>query len=496
MDPRPARAATSRRAGASSAIGWSLLNTMVSRIGTFGIGIVLARVLGPEAFGTFAIALVALLAVLSFNELGVSLAVVRWPGDPALIASTVNTISVISSALFCAAAFFAAPAFSRAMGDPEATPVVQLLILSVLINGAAATPAALLQREFRERTRMAIDQTNVWVGAVISVVLALLGTGAIALAIGRLAGSVIAGGMFIAASPLPYRFGIDRARLGGLLRFGLPLAGTSLVVFVVGYADQLTAGTLLGATALAFYVMAFNLSSWPMSFFSQPLRRVAPAAFAKLQHDPVRLRSSLLAIIGVLASVTVPFIAFLSAAAVPLVRSIYGDAWVPAASALSWLVVAAACRIFYELVYDYLVVLGLSGTVFWVQTSSLLVLAPALVAGASWGGLAGLAAAQALVSGCVLLPLYLWRLQRTGVSLRGMASRTWAPMLGGGLAWACTAVLLTHPLHPLAALAAAGTVVAAISVTLLSWQRAHLRLLRDVGRPGVLDDDREKYGQS
>ncbi|MEO5853122.1 MAG: oligosaccharide flippase family protein, partial [Nocardioides sp.] len=77
---------------AAGALGWSFLNTALTRLGTLAIGVVLARVLGPSEFGTFAVALVALMAVLSFNELGVSLAIVRWPGDPLEIAPTVNTL--------------------------------------------------------------------------------------------------------------------------------------------------------------------------------------------------------------------------------------------------------------------------------------------------------------------------------------------------------------------------------------------------------------------
>src|SRR5688572_4587336 len=116
----------------SRALGWSLLNTAVSRIGTLGIGIVMARLLGPEEFGTYAVAFVALLAVLSFNELGVSLAVVRWPGDPRAIAPTVTTISLISSALLTLAVWMVAPAFTAAMDAPDATPVIRLLAISIL----------------------------------------------------------------------------------------------------------------------------------------------------------------------------------------------------------------------------------------------------------------------------------------------------------------------------------------------------------------------------
>lgn len=97
----------------------SLLNTIISRFGTIGIGIALARLLGPEQFGTYAIAFVALIAILSFNELGVSLAIVRWPGDPKEIAGTVTTISVVSSTVIFIGAYLGAPYFAAAMGMPK-----------------------------------------------------------------------------------------------------------------------------------------------------------------------------------------------------------------------------------------------------------------------------------------------------------------------------------------------------------------------------------------
>ena len=46
--------------------------------------------------------------------MGVSLAIVRWPGDPREIAPTVTTISVLSSSLICLACYLGAPAFAAA----------------------------------------------------------------------------------------------------------------------------------------------------------------------------------------------------------------------------------------------------------------------------------------------------------------------------------------------------------------------------------------------
>ena len=467
---------------ASRAFMLSLLNTVVSKFGTIGIGIVMARLLGPEQFGTYAIAFVALIAILSFNELGVSLAIVRWPGDPREIAGTVTTISMVTSTLLFGAAFLAAPAFAQAMGDADAAGVVQVMAVCVVINGAVATPAALMQRDFLQGRRLAIDQVNVWLGAVVSVILVVAGMGAMSLAIGRVVASLVAAVLFLKYSPMPVRFGFNKSKLRPLLAFGLPLAASSIVVFAVGYADQIVAGRLLGPVALGFYVLAFNLASWPSSIFSQPLRTVAPPVFAKLQHDPVAMRSAMLTLVGVVAAAVFPVVAVMVGVAVPLVTFVYGPAWAGAAVALSWLAALAAFRIMFELVYDYLVVLGISGAIFKVQLVWLIALVPALLAGATWGGLAGIAAAPVAVAAVVILPIYLKMLVSQGFRPGQFLAKIWVPVLVAVPVAALSRWLAQEAGHDWQAVLAAAAVGTVAMGTLLYIRRRDLAEIRGWGR--------------
>lgn len=470
-------------ADASRAVGWSFLNTVVSRLGTLGIGIVLARVLGPESFGTFAVATVALLAVLAFNDLGVSLAIVRWRDDPAGIAPTVTTIAVLTSVLLFAGVYVTAPAFAAAMGDPRATGVVRLMSVAIVINAVVATPAALMQREFRQGRRMVIDQVNTWLGAIVSLVLALTGLGAMSLAIGRIAGSVVSGVMFLRWSPAPYRFGFDPAAARALVRFGLPLAGASIIVFAVGYADQLTVGSILGATALGYYVLAFNLSSWPVSIFSQPLRSVAPAAFARLQDDPAQMSRLFGQVLRLLAAVALPVCLLLAGAAGPLISFVYGPRWAPAAVVLAFLGVLAAVRIFFELGYDFLVVKGDSRQILAVQGGWLVVLVPALVAGARLDGLRGVAIAQAAVAVGVVLPAYAYLLSRAGVSIRSLLAQVWLAVVVSLIVGAAALLISDAVAAPFWACLVAGCVALAGCAVLLWSSRHVLARLRELRRP-------------
>ncbi len=472
-----------RSPSAGRALTWSVANTVAGRLGTVAIGIVLARILGPAEFGTYAVAFVALVAILSFNELGVSLAIVRWRNEPAEIAPTVATISVLSSAVLTVAAWVAAPAFTAAMGDPDATGVVRALSLCVLVNGLVATPAALLQRTFRQDQRLVADQVNVWIGAAVSVGLALLGAGAMALAAGRLAGAGVSALLFWYYSPLPMRFGLDRRHVRPLLSFGLPLAGASVVVFLVGFVDQLVVGRVLGPVQLGFYALAVNLANWPLTMVSQPLRSVAPAMFARLQDDPERMHRDFHAVLRPLCVVALPMCVVLAVTASDVVSFVYGSAWAPAAGPLRWLALAAAARIVFELAYDYLVVLGRSRQILMLQIVWVVVLAPAVVVAVRQWGIAGAGGALAAVAVLVSLPLYVRELGRSGISARAMAAAAGPGLAGGLAAGAITAAIAWLVGPALIVLVLSGMALVAITGGLLWRHRSTLHVFRSSPEP-------------
>jgi PST family polysaccharide transporter len=465
---------------ASRALGWSFASTAASRLSTLAIGIVMARILGPHQFGTFAVAMVALLAVLSFNELGVSLAIVRWPGDPRAIAPSVATVSVVSSLVIYAACFFGAPAFSHAMGAPQAAGVVRVLALSVIIDGLVSVPAAILQREFRQDRKMIASLTTSWLNSGTSVICALAGMGAMSLAVGQIVGAAGGAVLFVVFAPQGLRFGFDPTKVRALLKFGLPLAGSSAIVFAVSNVDKIIVGAVLGPVPLGLYVLAVNLSNWPVSMFSQPVRSVAPAALARLQHDRDAMRLSFLSTAGLLAAVTLPACALLAATSGPLIRFVYGHQWAGSATVLPWLGLLGALRILFELVYDYFVVLANTRVVLVAQVVWLAALLVAVEIGARVAGIGGAGAAQFAVALLVVLPLYLYELRRTGISLGALGARVAVPSLGA-LAAALVALAATRVIPvDLLALAVAG-VAGVVAMGLLVFRmRGVLRTLRAV----------------
>ncbi|MEU4731974.1 oligosaccharide flippase family protein [Streptomyces sp. NPDC023588] len=435
-DTEAAPAATPPSLGrkVGSAAKWSLVNTVVMRLGNFATGIVLARFfLGPEAWGVYGIAQTVLLVLLSANELGVSLAIVRWEGDPRRFAPTVLTLSAVSSLLLYAALFATAPAVAGVLGSPEASGVLRVMCLCVVLDGLSQVPAGFLTREFAQGRRMAVDALNFTLSTGVTLLLAVDGWGAMSFAWGSVAGNVAALIGCSLASPGTLRFGWDRQQARALLRFGLPLAGASLLALGVVNVDTMVVGSALDPLALGFYVLAFNISGWPVRIISEAARRVSFAGFSRLADSPQALAAGFGRALGVVVTATVPLCVLLAALAAPIVDLVYGERWLPAARALPWLMALGLVRIGCELAYDCLVAIGRRRSLIAVQGLWLLVLVPALVAGARTGGIVGVAQGHVLVAGAVVVPVFLLALHRGGVGLGTVARACAWPLLGGAV---------------------------------------------------------------
>lgn len=389
-----------------TALRWSFLATVAVRFGSLGVSVLLARLLGPPEFGVYAVALVALSAVLSLNELGVSVALVRYQGDERVIVPTVATLSMLGSLICYAVIFTTAPFLSTSFGAPSAVGPVRVMGLAVLIDGLVAVPAALLQRHFMQGRRAIADVTNFGVGSILSIILALTGMGAMSLAIGRIVGSLASAVQLMMLSPLRLRFGWDRREVRHLLAVGVPLAGASLLVFAILNLDNYVVGSHSGAIALGTYLLAFNLSSWPVTVLSQPVRKVTVPAFSQMLDDPPRLNRAVVDSFGGLLSVTLPVAATLGVSAYPLVRVVYGHQWLGSAPILMWLAALGACRVVLELLYDLMVAIGDTRRLFMLQIGWLILLGLGLPSGQRIGGVVGVAITHCLIATLLIIPLH------------------------------------------------------------------------------------------
>lgn len=461
MNAAPEQTTTLARRVRSGAL-WGAVNVGASRILSFVSTIIVARLLAPEHFGALAVAIVVQTIALNIAELGATAALGRGDRDPDEIAPTVFTIALVTSALLTAAMVAAAPWLAGVLGDPAAADVIRVLAITVALAGLSSVPTAMVWRDFLQGRRIAVDLANIAVSLALVVPMAGWGWGALALAWSRVGGQLAAAIGYWIITPRRYAPGWSRTEAGGILRIGLPLAAANLVVFATLNLDYVVVGRVLDPVALGLYLMAFNLASLPSNVVTAIVRTVAVPAFGRL-HAVGALPEQAVRVTRGLSYAAFPISALLIGVAGPLMVTLFGEKWAPAASAMLGLGVFGMARILTELFADLCVGAGRTLGLFWVQVVWLVVLAPALWFGVSQWGIAGAGYAHAVVAWLVVVPVYLVLVRRgVGASASRVLGACLLPAVGA-VACAVAAGLVASAVGaPVVAVLAGGAVGLAV----------------------------------
>jgi PST family polysaccharide transporter len=455
------------------------VNSLVLRLGSLVLGMVLARLLVPADFGVYAIALTVQSVLVTLVDLGLSTDLVRAQ-DPERRAPTVATVSLASGVVLALAMTATAAPVATLMGVSDAAPVIAVLAWTLPISGAGVVPYAKLQRDFQQRKLMASSVTDLVVSSSVTVGLIALGMGPMALAIGRVAAQLSATTVqFVLAHVRPH-FALDRAIARSALSYGAPLAGANLLSWALLNIDNVTISRVSGTTALGIYVLAFNISSWPMSAIGQAVRSVSLAGFSRAARDDgdggLVMALSLTWAAGLAAGI------LLAALSQPLVALLYGARWSSSATVLGALGLFGALRVALDLIATYLMARGAARPLLYVQILWFVSLIPAVVFATHWKGIAGAGWSHVAVAALVILPAYAVAVARVGGQARSLVEAMWLPTAAAVPTWLVAHTVAGAIQQPFLALTAGGLAGLATYVALCyPWLRRlqpNLRLWR------------------
>jgi O-antigen/teichoic acid export membrane protein len=332
----------------SSGMRWSGVSVVGREAARIAFTIMLARLVGPEAFGIVAQAVVYIAIVGLLLDQGFSSALIqRAQVEPDMPGAVVSVNLAVGAAL-AAATVAAASAWAEFMNTPELTLVLMLLAPTLLIRAACVTPRAMLLRNMTFRTIGKVDVTAAIAGGALGVGAALLGASYWALVVQIVATDLVLLLMLLLAGAGVWP-NAHVARLREIAAFSWRAFSAGLLVNAVSRnIDNLLVGRFQGPEALAFYGLAYRLLLLPVQLLSLTIGGVLFPAFSRRAQDLHAIRSELTRATRTLAALVLPAMALVAAAAPELVAILFGKEWSPAVPIVQVLAIVGAVQAIYQ----------------------------------------------------------------------------------------------------------------------------------------------------
>jgi polysaccharide transporter, PST family len=297
-----------------------------------------------------------------------------------------------------AAIMAAAPLVARWPGvSSEVTAPVRWLALLVVFSSLRMPAMVLLERRLAYLPLTIAETADTVAFYLVAITAAVAGAGLWSFVLGALAARAANLAVLWSATRWRPTFRWNRRELIPVLKFGILFQG-SVLVGVAGDAVVPTFVTAWsGVTAVGYLNWAATLAFLPLQIVSIAGRVLFPA-LSSLQTEPGRFAEATARAINRVTTILYPAAALLLAGADPVVRLVFGEAWVPAVPAVRCFclsaIIGGTSTIFVHALYG----LGRPDLVFRLNLASAALLWILTVALVPWLGFVGFAVASATLA--------------------------------------------------------------------------------------------------
>ncbi len=308
---------------------WRLLERFGAQGVTFIVSLVLARLLGPEVYGTVAIVLVFIAIFDVFVDSGLGNALIQKKDADDVDFSSVFYFNIAACIVLYLIVFLLAPVFALLYKNDMFVPVLRVMGLELVISGFKNIQFAYVSRHLEFKKFFFATLTGTIIAAPVGIVMALRGYGVWAIVAQNLSNitidTII---LWITVKWRPKKtFSWDK--LKGLLSYGWKLLASSLLETVYQKLRQLIIGRRYSTTDLAYYNKGETFPNTAVNNVNSAMNSVLFPVMSENQDNPENIKAITKKAISIGSYVLMPMMAGLAACAEPLVLLMLGEAWLP-----------------------------------------------------------------------------------------------------------------------------------------------------------------------
>ena len=309
---------------------WTLMEKLSTQVVGFVVGMVLARLLTPNDYGTVALTAIFFAVAGVLIDGGFGIALIQKKDADDLDFNSVFYLNLALSFIAYVVLFFAAPWIADFYKTPELKSIVRVSSICFLFNAVNAIQGAELTKKMLFHLSFRISLITCFTSAICGITLAFLGYGVWALVWSSLITSVvgvIARWFIIAWRP---KLIFSMARLKPLFSYGWKMAVSSVIDQFFVNLNGLLIGKFYSKADLAFVNKGASIPSIAMNEVDATLGRVSFPALVLLQDDKIKLREAMRRMMRCSTFLVFPLMVGVAACSHSLLRLLYGQQWTPA----------------------------------------------------------------------------------------------------------------------------------------------------------------------
>lgn len=238
---------------AVSSLAWRFMERCGAQGVSFIVSIVLARLLAPEIFGIIALVTVFTAILQVFVDSGMANALIQKKDADDLDFSSVFYFNLVMCIALYLLLFFCAPLIASFYHNPELTPVIRVLGVTLLISGVKNVQQAYVSRTLQFKRFFFATLGGTIGAAVVGITMAYMGFGVWALVAQSLFNATVDTIILWMTVRWRPKLQFSFTRLKGLLNYGWKLLLAGLLHTVYTNLRSLIIGKLYTPQDLAYY---------------------------------------------------------------------------------------------------------------------------------------------------------------------------------------------------------------------------------------------------
>lgn len=308
---------------------WSFAQKFSVQLINFGVQIVLARLLLPEAFGLIAMLRIFIDVGQMLMDGGMTSSLIRTKKPDHLDYSTVFVTNFLVSILVYGLVYLGAPYVADFYGQEILKNILRVYALAFVISSFIAVHIARLTKEMDFKTQMKLQMPSVIVGGIVGVLTAYLGYGVWSLVWLNLTQTTVYTIQCWTMLKWKPTFSFDKTRFKFHFTFGYKMTLASFIDTAYVNIYNVVVGKFFSPTLVGYFNQAETMRKFPVEQLSAVMQKVTYPLFANLEGD-IALKNAYRTTMKLVFFAVVPMMMILIVGGKELFVFLFGEKWLPA----------------------------------------------------------------------------------------------------------------------------------------------------------------------